>query len=128
MPNDAFPVSSRGENVSLGFNACPGCNFKANVTFTTRIDNQVNTLFGRELTTMSCNTARTEATIDGAGEFGRANNRIPVRFRLIVNEVNNSFSLVIRDFGNNLVLNTGATPISLTGRGITVRDCPLGPD
>ncbi|HHU33320.1 MAG: hypothetical protein ACOX1Y_03145 [Zhaonellaceae bacterium] len=71
MPSDAFPVSSRGEDVSLGFNACPGCNFQANVTFNTRIDDEANTLFGRELIAMTCNPTSTMATIDGAGEFGR---------------------------------------------------------
>jgi hypothetical protein len=126
MSNDAFPISSRGEDVSLGFNACPGCNFQANVTFNTRIDDEANTLFGRELISMSCNPSNTIATIVGAGEFGRANERIPVRFTLVVNETNNTFSLEIRDLSNNLVLDTGANPIVLTGQGINVRDCPLG--
>lgn len=77
---------------------------------------------------MSCNPSNTIATIVGAGEFGRANERIPVRFTLVVNETNNTFSLEIRDLNNNLVLDTGANPIVLTGQGINVRDCPLGED
>jgi hypothetical protein len=64
-------VEAVAEQDNTDANICPGCNFQANVTFNTRIDDEANTLFGRELIAMTCNPTSTMATIDGAGEFGR---------------------------------------------------------
>lgn len=126
LPNDATPAGARGSGASLGFNACPGCNFRANVTFTTEIDGATQTLFGRELVSLDC--AETTATIVGNGTFGAGANRQDVTFTLFVDETANSFSLTIRNLADEIILDTGADPVVLTGQGINITDCPLIPE
>ena len=123
MPNDATPAGARGEMASLGFNICPGCNFRANVTFTTKINNQTQTLLGRELLELECSETGPSAVAQGTGTFGQGANRQEVTFTLTVNEGDNSFRLTIRDLANNVILDTGANPVVLTGQGIQVRTC-----
>ena len=125
LPNDTTPAGARGESASLGFNACPDCNFRANVTFTTKINNQTQTLFGRELLSLACSEIGPSAVIGGAGTFGQGANRQDVTFTLTVNEGDNSFRLTIKDLADNIIFDTGANPVTLTGQGIEVKSCPL---
>lgn len=124
--NQAIPQNAIGEGVSLGYNACPGCNFNANVTFSISINGEQQTLLGPDLISLDCDANNTTATIVGSGDYGTGGNRQDVTFTLIVNEVNNSFSLVIRNLANTVLFSTGGF-IALTGQGVMVRDCPLGP-
>ncbi|MFY9378242.1 MAG: hypothetical protein WAP58_08625 [Peptococcia bacterium] len=128
LPNDAFPVGARGEVASLGFNACPGCNFNANVEYNLDINGVQFNLMGPDLVSINCNEDNTEATIIGTGDWGTASNRQDVFFTLVVNDPNNTYTLEIRDLASQLVFDSGANPITLTGQGVMVRECPLGPD
>lgn len=121
LPNDATPTGARGSRASLGFTACPGCNFRANVTFTTEIDGNVQILFGRELISLDC--TETTATITGSGTFGAGANRQDVNFTLFVDETANSFSLEIRNLADEVIFDSGANPVVLTGQGIQVSEC-----
>lgn len=114
-----------GENVSLGYNACPGCNFNGNVTFSIQINGQEMTLHGPTLLALQCND-EISATITGAGTFGHGSDTENVTFTLVVNAVNNSFSLVIRNLMGTIIFTTNGF-VTLTGQGIMIRDCPLGP-
>lgn len=128
LPNDAFPEGARGETFNIGFNACPGCMFNANVTFITEIDNEIAMLMGPNLISMTCNADNTMATITGSGTFDVGMDSQPVTFILIVNDPNNTISLQIFDVGMNLIFSTGGSPIMISGGPpIMVRDCPLGP-
>ncbi len=125
LPNDTTPISARGERASLGFNACPGCNFRANVTFSTMFNNQAQVLFGRDLLSLECLEDNTIAIITGSGTFGSGTNRQDVTFILKVNETLNAFSLTIKDLADVIIFDTGTNLVPLTGQGVEIRDCPL---
>jgi len=128
LPDDAFPAGARGQNASLGYNACPGCNFNANLQFNVSINNVQMNLQAPDLVSITCNETNTEATIIGTGDWGTASNRQDVFYTLIVNDPDNTFRLTIRDLASQLVFDSGANPVPLTGQGIMIRDCPLGPN
>lgn len=77
---------------------------------------------------MQCNETDTVATIIGTGTFGTGPNEQDVTYTLIVDDPNNTYQLIIENLQNQLVFSTGANPVVLTGQGVMVRSCPLGPN